>query len=201
MHIKKIQVNNFGRLKNKDIELKPGINVIYGENESGKSTLLDFITSMFYGIDKNKSGKEISNYDKYLPWDGGDFSGKITYELDNGEKFEVFRNFTKKQPQIFDKNANDISKDFTIDKSEGNMFFYEQTKVDEELFKMSMVIPQQEVKLDKKDQNILIQKASNIMLTGEDNVSYKEVMRKAKQKTNRRNRNIKKSNETFIYFN
>ncbi len=200
MHIKKIQVNNFGKLKNKEIELKPGINVIYGENESGKSTLLDFITSMFYGIDKNKSGKEISNYDKYLPWDGGDFSGKISYELDNGEDFEVFRNFSKKQPQIFDKDANDVSKQFTIDKSEGNMFFYEQTKVDEELFKMSMVIPQQEVKLDKKSQNILIQKASNIMLTGEDNVSYKEVMRKTKQKADRRYRNIKKSNETFIYF-
>ena len=200
MHIKKIQVNNFGKLKNKEIELKPGINVIYGENESGKSTLLDFITSMFYGIDKNKSGKEISNYDKYLPWDGGDFSGKISYELDNGEDFEVFRNFSKKQPQIFDKDANDVSKQFTIDKSEGNMFFYEQTKVDEELFKMSMVIPQQEVKLDKKSQNILIQKASNIMLTGGDNVSYKEVMRKTKQKADRRYRNIKKSNETFIYF-
>ena len=201
MYIKKIQVNNFGKLKNKEIELKPGINVIYGENESGKSTLLDFLTSMFYGIDKNKSGKEISNYDKYLPWDGGEFSGKVGYELDNGEEFEVFRNFAKKQPQIFDKDANDVSKDFTIDKTEGNMFFYEQTKVDEELFKMSMVIPQQEVKLDKKSQNILIQKASNIMLTGEDNVSYKEVIRKFKQKTDRRYRNIKKSNKTFIHLN
>jgi len=69
MYIKKIQVNNFGKLKNKEIDLKNGINVIYGENESGKSTLLCFITSMFYGINKNKNGKEISNLDKYTPWD------------------------------------------------------------------------------------------------------------------------------------
>lgn len=69
MLIKKIQVNNFGKLKSKEIELKEGINIIYGENESGKSSLLDFITSMFYGINKNKNGKEISNYDKYTPWD------------------------------------------------------------------------------------------------------------------------------------
>lgn len=68
MFIKKIQINNFGKLKNKEIEFKSGINIIYGENESGKSTLLDFISSMFYGINKNKNGKEISNYDKYLPW-------------------------------------------------------------------------------------------------------------------------------------
>lgn len=135
---------------------------------------------MFYGVNKNKNGKEISNYDKYTPWLEGEFSGKIKYSLDNEEEFEVYRNFTKKNPQIFDKNANDVSKDFTIDKSTGNKFFYEQTKVDEELFNMSMVIHQQEVALDNKSQNILIQKASNIMLTGEDSVSYQKVLRKAK---------------------
>lgn len=180
MFIKKIRVNNFGKLNNKELELKNGINIIYGENESGKSTLLDFITSMFYGINKNKSGKEISNYDKYLPWWEEEFSGKINYELDNGEEIEVYRNFTKKNPQIFDKNANDISKNFTIDKTNGNKFFYEQTGVDEELFNMSMVIHQQEVILDNKSQNTLIQKASNIMLTGEDDVSYNKILRKVK---------------------
>jgi len=112
---------------------------------------------MFYGINKNKNGKEISNLDKYTPWSEGEFSGKISYELDNKEEFEVYRNFTKKNPQVFDKFANDISKNFEIDKTYGNRFFYEQTKVDEELFNMSMIIPQQEVKLDNKSQNILIQ--------------------------------------------
>ena len=68
MQIKEVKVNNFGKLKDKKIELKNGINVIYGENESGKSTLLDFIISIFYVINKNKNGKEISNYDKYMPW-------------------------------------------------------------------------------------------------------------------------------------
>lgn len=133
---------------------------------------------MFYGICKNKNGREISNYDKYMPWGGGEFSGKISYQLDNQETFEVYRNFTKKNPQIFDKNANDISKEFSIDKTKGNQFFYEQTKVDEELFTVSMVLHQQEVKLDEKSKNSLIQKVSNLMLTGEDDVSYQKVLRK-----------------------
>lgn len=177
MIIKKIKVNNFGKLKNKEIDMQKGINIIYGENESGKSTLLDFIISMFYGINKSKNGKEISNYDKYKPWEEGEFSGKITYELDTKEKFEVYRNFAKKNIQILDKNANDISKEFEVNKSEGNKFFYEQTKVDEELFTMSSVIHQQEVKLDTKSENTLLQKISNIMLTGEDDVSYQKVLR------------------------
>lgn len=154
---------------------------------------------MFYNINKNKNGKEISNYDKYTPWEEGEFSGKISYELDNGEEYEVYRNFNKKNPKIFDKNANDISKEFEIDKSEGNKFMVEQTKVDESLFAMCMVIPQQEVVLDAKSKNILIQKASNIMLTGEDSISYQKVLRKFKQKTNRRNRNTKSTNKTTIH--
>ncbi len=179
MQIKKLQINNFGKLKNKNIELKNGINVVYGENESGKSTLLDFIISMFYGINKNKAGKEISNLDKYTPWEStGEFSGKINYELDDHESYEVYRNFEKKNPQIFDKDANDISKNYPIDKTYGNRFFYEQTKVDEELFGITNMIHQQEVKLDSKSKNSLIQKLSNIMLTGEDNVSYKQIINK-----------------------
>lgn len=68
MQIKKLQINNFGKLNNKNIELNNGINVIFGENESGKSTLLKFITSMFYGVSKNKNGKRISDFEKYMPW-------------------------------------------------------------------------------------------------------------------------------------
>ena len=178
MQIKEIKINNFGKLTNKEIKLEDGINVIYGENESGKSTLLKFITSIFYGISKNKNGQKISDYDKYTPWKEGEFSGKIDYILDNNEEYEVYRNFYKKNPQIFDKDGNDISKDYTIDKTYGNQYFSEQTKVDEELFNMSQVIAQQEVKLDEKKQNTLIQKASNIMLTGEDDISYKTVLSK-----------------------
>ncbi len=178
MQINEIQINNFGKLKNKTIELENGINVISGKNESGKSTILTFITRILYGINKNNNGIRRSDYEKYTPWGEGEFSGKIKYELDNNEKYEVYRNFTKKNPQILDEKGNDVSKNYTIDKTYGNKFFSEQTKVDEELFNMSMVIMQQEVKLDEKQQNQLIQKASNIMLTGEDDVSYKKIISK-----------------------
>ena len=47
MKIEKIKINNFGKLENKEIELDDGINIIYGKNESGKTTLLKFITAMF----------------------------------------------------------------------------------------------------------------------------------------------------------
>ena len=174
--INKLKINAYGKLKDKEVKLDDYINVIYGQNESGKSTILNFITNILYGISKNKNGKEYSDFDKYKPWNVEDFSGKIEYELDNKEKFEVFRDFRKKNPQIFDEKREDISKQFNIDKSKGNEFFYEQTKMDEKLFSSTIVVNQEKVKLQKNDQNILIQKIANLVGTGEDNVSYKRAI-------------------------
>ena len=176
MNINKLKINAYGKIKDKEIDLKNGLNIIYGENESGKSTLLKFINNMLFGISKNKNGKEYSDFEKYKPWNAEEFSGKIDYELDNGKKFEVFRDFKKKSPQIFNENKENITKEFSIDKIKGNQFFYEQTKMDETLFLSTILINQAEVKLEKNDQNILIQKIANLVGTGEDNVSYQRAI-------------------------
>ena len=176
MKINEIKINSYGKLKDKEIKCNDGINLIYGKNESGKSTLLRFIENIFYGISKNKKGKEFSDYDNFLPWSGEEFSGRINYELDNGEKYEVFRDFKKKNPKIFNNEKEDISKNFNIDKNKGNEFFYEQTNIDEDLFLSTIVSYQQRVKLEKNEQNFLVQKIANIVGTGEDNVSYKLAM-------------------------
>ena len=178
MKINKLQINAFGNIENKEIELSENINIVYGKNEAGKSTLLKFIVDSLYGISKNKRGKEFSDYDRYKPWKTEEFSGKLTYTLDNGKKYEVFRDFNKKNPKIYDEELNDISKEFTIDKNNGNQFFTEQTKIDEATFISTLVSMQQEVRLGKQEQNTLLQKLANLAGTGEDNVSYKKAIEK-----------------------
>jgi len=176
LKIKKIKINSYGKLQNKEINFDEKINIIYGENESGKSTLLKFILNSFYGTSKNKKGKDISDFEQYKPWNTDEFSGKLEYALDNGENFEIYREFGKKNPKIFNDKLEDISKQFNIDKNKGNQFFYEQTKIDEELFLATSAILQEEVRLEKNTQNNLIQKITNIVGTGSDNVSYKRAI-------------------------
>lgn len=178
MKINKLKINSFGNLKNKEYNLKDNINIIYGENEAGKSTLLKFIVSCFYGISKNKRGRELSDYDRYKPWDNDDFSGKLEYELDNNSKYEVYRDFNKKSPKIFNSNMEDISETFNIDKNKGNEFFCDQTKISEDLFLSTLIVSQKAVELEKTNQNILIQKIANIVGTGEDKISYKKAIDK-----------------------
>ena len=182
MKINNIKINNYGKIKNKEINLKNKINIIYGKNEAGKSTLLNFIFNTFYGISKNKKGKTISDYEKFKPQEGEEFSGKLEYELDNNEKIEIYRDFNKKNPKIFNENLEDISKQFNIDKKTGNEFFYDQTKVDEDLFISTVGILQKEVELEKNNQNFLVQKLANLVGTGEDNVSYKRALNRINKK-------------------
>ena len=91
MKINKIKINSYGKLKNKEINLRNNLNIIYGKNEKGKSTLLNFILNIFYEKLKNKKGKEISDYEKYKPWDNEEFSGKLSNEQDNKNIYEIFR--------------------------------------------------------------------------------------------------------------
>ena len=178
MKINKIKINSYGKLKNKEINLENNLNIIYGNNESGKSTLLNFILNIFYGASKNKKGRDISDFEKYKPWDSEEFSGKLTYELDDKSKYEIYREFNKKNPKIFNENGEDISKEFNIDKNKGSEFFFEQTQISEDMFLATSIAMQQEVKIEKGAQNILIQKISNLVETGEDNVSYKKAIEK-----------------------
>lgn len=144
--------------------------------------MLNFISSCFYGASKNKNGREISDYDRYKPWKAEEFSGKIKYTLDNNERFEVFREFSKKNPKVYNENLEDISNTFNIDKTKGNQFFVDQTGIDENLFFNTMTICQDEVTLDNSKQNTLIQKITNVVSTGTDNVSYKKTMDKLNKK-------------------
>ncbi len=184
MRINSLKINGFGKLQNKDVELQNGINIIQGENESGKSSMLKFISSMLYGASKNKNGKDISDFDKYKPWKTEEFSGKINYTLDNAEEFEVYREFKKKNPIIYNSSKEDISKTFKIDKTKGIEFFEEQTGIDEETFYSTAISEQEGLRLSKSSQASIIQKISNLISSGDDNISFKKSMDKINKMQN-----------------
>lgn len=96
MFITKLKLDYFGRFHKKEIELKPGINLIYGNNEAGKSTLHAFIKGMLFGIDRMRgrgaSSKE-DIYSRYLPWNyPGAFQGSMDITI-GGENYRLQRSF------------------------------------------------------------------------------------------------------------
>jgi DNA repair exonuclease SbcCD ATPase subunit len=175
--LNKLQINGFGKIKNKNIELHPEINVITGPNESGKSTISEFIKAMFYGINKNKAGKDFSDIERLKPWEDIDFSGKIEYEIDS-KKYSVIREFKNNACKIYDNESNDITKEFNIDKSRGAQFATLHIGVDEETFENSAFVRQANIRVEDSSQKSIVQKLTNIIQSGEEDVSYENLMGK-----------------------
>lgn len=92
----KLKLNYFGQFINREIELKPGINLIYGDNEAGKSTIHTFIKGMLFGIERLRgrgSASKEDSYTRYLPWDyPGAYNGSMDILLEDKE-YRLSRSF------------------------------------------------------------------------------------------------------------
>ena len=76
MIIEKIVIKSFGRITDMTLEFSDKVNVIEGENESGKSTIAAFIRYMLYGFD-NEQGEGLGEREKRINWDTGIASGSM----------------------------------------------------------------------------------------------------------------------------
>ncbi|MBZ4665986.1 AAA family ATPase [Mahella sp.] len=103
MIIRKLYISNFGKFKDNIIELKPGLNVIYGVNEAGKSTIRSFIEGMLYGFKKPDARRRSFTDDRqrYRPWVGASYTGAIEYEIDS-RVYRIERDFANDRVNIYD---------------------------------------------------------------------------------------------------
>ena len=182
MNIKEVKINGFGKLENRDIAFDKHMNIIYGKNEAGKSTFLKFIDGMLYGLSKNKNGELISDMEKYRPWENVSFSGKIKYQMDNGNIYEVYRDFNKKNPIIYNEFGENISDTFKKDKSKGITFFEGQSQISEDLYINTAIVGQEKIRLKSASQISLVNKIINLATTGDDVISYKDTIERIRNK-------------------
>ncbi len=93
MRILTIHIDEFGMLEERDFTFAPGMNILEGHNESGKSTLLAFIKFMLYGIPARAAG-EIPERTRRLNWRTGRAAGVMTVAARGGE-YRIERSLTR----------------------------------------------------------------------------------------------------------
>ncbi len=121
MKITKIYIENFGTISDYSLELKDGINTVLEDNGWGKSTLANFVRIMFYGLEGDRSRKNIRDNERnlYRPWNGGTFGGSIEFESVKG-KYILTRTFgtNKKEDDTFslrDASTGKESSDYSAE--------------------------------------------------------------------------------------
>ncbi|CUN21656.1 ATP-binding protein [Eubacterium ramulus] len=106
MIIREANIGKFGKLENQKYQFAPQINVIYGANESGKSTLMQFLKAMLFGLEKTRVRKTLDTYNRYEPWDTpAYFYGSMMFET--GQQFLLERNFYYKEKRARLVNIRD----------------------------------------------------------------------------------------------
>ena len=107
MQIGEAKVYNFGKLEKREFSFAPGINVIYGANEAGKSTLHRFLVAMLFGMEKGRGRGLKDDYQRYEPWHApAYYSGALRFQVD-GRPFYLERNFYHKEKREILRNEAD----------------------------------------------------------------------------------------------
>lgn len=107
MIIREANIGKFGKLENQKYQFAPQINVIYGANESGKSTLMQFLKAMLFGLEKTRVRKTLNTYNRYEPWDTpAYFYGFMIFETGQ-QQFLLERNFYYKEKRVRLVNIRD----------------------------------------------------------------------------------------------
>ena len=96
MKIQELRLDNFGKFTDRSIRIGDGVNILYGENESGKSTLHTFIKGMLFGMERGRGRASLHDtFSTYQPWKNpGYYSGALRFES-GGKIFRIDRNFDK----------------------------------------------------------------------------------------------------------
>jgi DNA repair exonuclease SbcCD ATPase subunit len=96
VRIASVHLPGFGRLSDFSRELSPGLNIFFGDNEVGKSTLQQAVGALLYGFfDGDRArAEETARHERFRPWSGSVYRGSLDYVLDDGRPFQVRRDFS-----------------------------------------------------------------------------------------------------------
>ena len=90
MYILSLFIREFGGIKDRSFDFSRGMNLLTGDNESGKSTLISFIRFMLYGLPKRRAGEPLSDGDRAFSWENGVADGSMKIEKD-GKIYRIER--------------------------------------------------------------------------------------------------------------
>ncbi len=172
LFIKEIYIKSFGCISDKTFTFNDGLNVLYGSNESGKTTLLSFVLFAFYGIKHKKDHNSLSFKDKYISWSEGKMEGSVRF-VSKGLEYFIYRTFAdgKTKLSLHCTTTGEEIKDSAVLASPGEYYF----GVGPETFAGSAYMSGLSATLKTDSFDEINTKIRNIYESGSDELSYLDV--------------------------
>lgn len=169
MYFSKLLLKDFGKFHNREINLKPGVNVVYGTRNAGKSTVADFEYATLYGIGTFPETED-DDLAHHKPMDGRGFSGK-SYVIKDGDEYLVERSFRKHNmtTQVLNVKNGRVGK-----LKHKNSLYESLTGVDKKTYSDALYIRQQkDTENEAEDLNTFV---TNLATTGSSNLDKRRAL-------------------------
>ena len=172
MRINSLYISAFGKIKDLKLDFTDGFNIVYGDNENGKSTVMAFIKMMFYGSERSSAKLSKNIRKKYTPWDNALMAGSIDF-THSGRNYRLEREF--RSSNSTDK-ATLCDLDFgtrqAVGADIGTKFFgLSSAAFERSVFIGQFGFPEN----DSEAEGEINSKLSNMVLTGDESISFETV--------------------------
>jgi uncharacterized protein YhaN len=172
MYINKLHLRAFGKFLYKRLFLENNFNIIYGENEAGKSTVHNFIEAVFYGFNEDEEGN--TRYNKYKPWNSNLYKGSANIKDSLGEKYSITKDFLLNSSQVF-KKQDDESEMYETDIDCPGEYFFNMNKIS---FSNTISVRQLGNKTEKELADELKNKIINLSRTRDEEISIDRILQR-----------------------
>ena len=153
MKIEEINIDGFGKFHKYHCQTSGKLEVFYGKNESGKTTLRKFMIAMMFGLEKSRGlAARYDDFTRYQPVNGGIYGGSMVFEKD-GIRYKIMRNFAQGQTEyrIFDAD--------TMEELKGKEYLFES---DQQAFKNTVSMTQAEICTGREMKEVLQNSMANL---------------------------------------
>lgn len=187
MQITEIYIKNFGKFSDKKFTLSDKIEVFYGENEYGKSTIYAFIKAMLFGLERGR-GRAAANdaFSRYEPWENPNYYAGTMRFISGGKHFYLERHFDR-----YGKRAilicEDDGEELSVEDGDLSILLDEMT---EESFENTAAIGQLTAKPGQNLADQLKNCAANFYVSGSSTVDLAKAMANLKQRRKEVERSI-----------
>ncbi len=170
MKIKRLYIKSFGSLCNHTMEFDDGVNIIRAENESGKTTIAEFIKAMLYGINSGVRSIRNNPRKKYMPWGQASMGGELCV-WHEGTTYLIIRSFGTHKGDDTVEVINDITGE-RVDRFCTDMPCFEMTGIGVEAYEKALYLNHLSVDMEGKNGEIT-DRLAGLMQSGDENLSYK----------------------------
>ena len=179
MKICELILKNFGKFTERSIPLSDGIHILYGENESGKSTIHTFIKGMLFGIERGRGRASVNDtFSLYEPWDNPNYySGKLRFEV-GGKHFVIERNFDKYAKKV-SVICEDDGEELSVEDGDLEMLLDGLTPSG---YENTISVAQMKVQPGIALPTILKNYATNYYVTGDSDLNLEEALTRLREK-------------------